>query len=419
MVLAHSQHPKRTKTAIVDSYLFSGLKVIDCATVIAAPAAAMILADFGADVIKIEQPGAGDMLRILSDIDTTPNAGNDWFWQVGGRNKRGIQLDMKSDDGRDILRRLVAQADVFITNHPHPVRESLGVTYDELRTINPRLIYASLTAYGEDGPERDRKGFDQLAYWARSGLMDLMREPGTMPTQGLAGMGDFPTSVALYASIVTALLHRERTGEGGMAHTSLLANGVWSAAGIMQGAMAGGDMAGFRETNQVYNPMLRPYETADGRWLQFNMIRDEELLTRLFIALDATHLLTDPRFVDLVTMFGPQRAALGAELAAVVETKPADEWMSILQAADLPVNLVGVIEETAVDPQVRINQIAVQPDDDEMAPEWIINHPVKATSVEQVGPRRAPHLGEHADEVLTELGYAADDIAVLRDRGVI
>ncbi|MFP6837053.1 MAG: CoA transferase, partial [Pseudomonadales bacterium] len=156
----------------MDQYLFSGLKVIDCATVIAAPAAAMMLADFGADVVKIEQPGGGDMLRLLSDIATTPDAGNDWFWQLDGRNKRSVALDLKSDEGMEILRKLVAGCDVFITNQPYSVRESLGLRYEDLGPLNPKMIYASLTAYGERGPERNRKGFDQLAYWARSGLMD-------------------------------------------------------------------------------------------------------------------------------------------------------------------------------------------------------------------------------------------------------
>ncbi len=243
----------------MSDYLFSGLKVIDCATVIAAPAAAMMLADYGADVIKIEQPGEGDMLRMLGDIPTTPYADSDWFWQLDGRNKRGVALDLKQPAGMEILRKLVAGCDVFITNQPYSVRESLGITYEDLKPLNPGMIYASLTAYGEKGPERQRKGFDQLAYWARSGLMELMREPGTMPTQGLPGMGDHPTGVALYAGIVTALLNRERSGEGSMVETSLLANGLWSAAGIAQGVMADGDMPLYRSLNESPPAMMRPY----------------------------------------------------------------------------------------------------------------------------------------------------------------
>ena len=169
-------------------YLLSGLKVVDCATVIAAPAAAMMLADFGADVIKIEQPGEGDMLRMLSGIRGFETESN-WFWELDGRNKRSIALDLKSEQGMEVLHKLVQECDVFITNQPYGVRESLGLTYEALRALNDSMIYASLTAYGEKGPERDRKGFDQLAYWARSGLMDLMRAPDTRPTQGLPVWG--------------------------------------------------------------------------------------------------------------------------------------------------------------------------------------------------------------------------------------
>ena len=137
----------------MDTYLFSGLKVLDVATVIAAPAAAMMLADFGAEVIKIERPGAGDMLRSLSNMPDTPDAGSNWFWQMDGRNKRSLTLDLKSEDGKEILRRLVQDCDVYITNQPYSVRESLGLTYEHLRPLNPAMIYASLTAYGEKGPE--------------------------------------------------------------------------------------------------------------------------------------------------------------------------------------------------------------------------------------------------------------------------
>ena len=397
----------------MSEYLFSGLKVIDCATVIAAPAAAMMLADYGADVIKIEQPGGGDMLRMLGDLRTTPDADSDWFWQLDGRNKRGMALDLKQPAGMDILRKLVAGCDVFITNQPYSVRESLGITYEDLKPLNPKMIYASLTAYGEKGLERQRKGFDQLAYWARSGLMELMREPGTRPTQGLPGMGDHPTGVALYAGIVTALLKRERTGEGAMVETSLLANGLWSAAGIAQGVMADGDMPMYRSLNESPPVMLRPYETSDRRWLQFNMIRTEELQSLLFVALDAPELLTDPRFSSQELMF-ENREPLGLELQEIIEQKTAEHWLVTFDSFELPVNLVATVEESKSDPQVLQNQMAIVPTDDRIKTPLIINHPIQISNIAKVGPTCAPMLGEHNEEILGELGFDAEEISHLQ-----
>ena len=247
----------------MDQYLFEGLKVIDAATVIAGPAAAMMMADFGADVIKIEEPRRGDMLRWLSNMPDTDPGGENYMWQMDGRNKRSIALDLKDPRGLKVLQDLIAQCDVFITNMPYPSRESFKLCYDDVKHLNPTLIYASLTAYGEIGEEKDRKGFDQLAYWARSGLMDLMREPGTRPTQGLPGMGDHPTAVSIYAGIVTALLKRERTGEGSFVQTSLLANGLWSISATAQGVMAGGDMQQTRESAVRPGFSFRVYQ-AEG-----------------------------------------------------------------------------------------------------------------------------------------------------------
>jgi formyl-CoA transferase len=402
----------------VSDYLFSGLKVIDCATVIAAPAAAMMLADYGADVIKIEQPGEGDMLRMLGDIPTTPYADSDWFWQLDGRNKRGVALDLKQPAGMEILRKLVAGCDVFITNQPYSVRESLGIIYEDLKPLNPGMIYASLTAYGEKGPERQRKGFDQLAYWARSGLMELMREPGTMPTQGLPGMGDHPTGVALYAGIVTALLNRERSGEGSMVETSLLANGLWSAAGIAQGVMADGDMPLYRSLNESPPAMMRPYETLDGRWLQFNMIRNEDLQSLLFVALDAPELLADPRLSSQELMF-ENRELLGRELQKIIEQNAAKHWLKIFDSYELPVNLVALVEESKNDPQVLQNQMVVAPEDDRIKTPLIIEHPIQISNVPKVGPTCAPALGEHTGEVLADLGYTVAEVTRLRESGVI
>ena len=401
----------------MSDYLLSGLKVIDCATVIAAPAAAMMLADFGAEVIKIEQPGDGDMLRMLSDISGFDTDSN-WFWELDGRNKRSIALDLKSEKGMEVLRKLVSECDVFITNQPYDIREKFGLTYDALRPLNEGMIYASLTAYGEKGGERDRKGFDQLAYWARSGLMDLMREPGTRPTQGLPGMGDHPTGVSLYAGIMTALLQKERTGVGGMVHTSLLANGLWSVAGVAQGVMAGGDSINYRNRSRSYSSMMCPYKTKDERWLQFNMIRNEELLSILLTALDALHLLADERFMTPELMF-ENREELTGELQDIVIAKNSKEWLSIFESFDLPVNLVAVVEETKDDLQILENEMAVVPKGDDMVTSLIINHPVKVSSLDQVGPRKAPELGEHGTEILKELGYNDAQIEAMLEQRVI
>ena len=401
----------------MSDYLLSGLKVIDCATVIAAPAAAMMLADFGADVIKIEQPGEGDMLRMLSDISGFETDSN-WFWELDGRNKRSIALDLKSEKGMEVLHKLVSDCDVFITNQPYGIRDKFGLTYEALRPLNEGMIYASLTAYGEKGSERDRKGFDQLAYWARSGLMDLMREPDTRPTQGLPGMGDHPTGVSLYAGIMTALLQRERTGVGAMVHTSLLANGLWSVAGVAQGVMAGGDSISYRNRSRNYSSMMCPYKTKDERWLQFNMIRNEELLSILLTALDALHLLAEERFMTPELMF-ENRVALSEELQNIVSMKESKEWLSIFGSFDLPVNLVGIVEETKDDRQILENEMAVVPKSDDMATQLIINHPIKVSSVRQVGPKKAPGLGEQGPEILRGLGYNDDQIDTMLEQGVI
>lgn len=401
----------------MSDHVFDGLRVVDAATVIAAPAAAMMLADLGADVIKVERPGRGDMLRSLSPVVPPHEAGNGWFWQMDARNKRSLTLDLKTDRGMEAMRRLIASCDVFITNQPYDSREAMKLTYEDLQPLNPRMIYASLTAYGEQGAERNRKGFDQLAYWARSGLMDLMRERGTTPTQGLPGMGDHPTGVALYAGIVTALLRREQTGEGGMVHTSLLANGLWSVSGIAGAVVAGGTMEHYR-TSHLRSAMMRVYQTRDGRWLQLNMVRNDDLLARLVTAMDAAHILADDRFATPRDMW-QNRGAFGDAIAGIIATRTSDEWQEAFDSLDVPVNRVALVEETATDEQVLANGMAVRPEDDETELPRVLTHPVNATSTPPVTPKRAPRLGEHSEEILAELGYDDATIRAMAERGVI
>ncbi|MCZ6501972.1 MAG: CoA transferase [Gammaproteobacteria bacterium] len=402
----------------MSEYLFSGLKVLDVGTWVAGPVAATILADFGADVIKVEIPGAGDQYRILSGIPGTPDADSEYMWQMDARNKRSLSLNLKTEEGMEVLLKLVAECDVYVTNQPFPMRRALSLNYEDLKKINPSMIYASLSAYGEEGPDRDREGFDLVAYWARTGLMDLVRDPQGKPAQSLPGMGDHPTAVSLYAGIVTALLKRERSGEGSMVHTSLLANGLWAMSCIAQAGFAGGSFERYRKIRATPGFTRNIYETKDGRYLQITMVRSPDDVARMFEALDAGHILEDERFSSPEARW-ENGVALAHELQEILIDKDSDEWMATFAAAEVPATRVGLIEEAMDDPQIRVNDMVVSPSDNDMNVPLIINHPLKISNVVQVGPKRAPEVGEHSDVILKELGYTDDVISTLRDKGVI
>ena len=216
--------------------IFSGLKVVDFASFIAGPSAAVILSDFGADVIKVEPP-SGDLWRHGHQIPPQPQAKDAYPWHLANRNKRGITLDLKSPSASQVLEKLVKWADVLIVNTPHPARKKLKLEYDDVVRWNPRLIYADVTGFGEKGPDAGLPGFDITSYWARSGLLSMTRDAGAPPTWPVAGSGDNATAVGLYSAIVTALYRRERTGKGANVTTSLLAEGVWSASVSIQAAL--------------------------------------------------------------------------------------------------------------------------------------------------------------------------------------
>src|SRR5262245_6059450 len=214
-----------------------GIRVIDAASFIAGPVATTVMADFGAEVIKIEPP-SGDTYRTRGP--GYPPSPYNFPWIVDNRSKRGLALDLRTPDGQRVLHRLVRDADVFVTNTPIETRTRLGVRWEDLAPLNPRLIYGSITAYGERGEEASRPGFDATALWARTGLMDLVRpSPDAAPARSLPGMGDHPTGMSLFGALMAALYQRERTGRGTMVSTSLLANGLWLNAIPVQGILCG------------------------------------------------------------------------------------------------------------------------------------------------------------------------------------
>ncbi|MBV8924873.1 MAG: CoA transferase, partial [Bradyrhizobium sp.] len=277
--------------------IFDGLKVLDCASFIAAPAAATVLSDFGAHVIKIEPPGSGDPYRNLPNLPGYPHSEHNFAWLLEGRNKKSLALDLTRPEAQAVLYKLVAETDVFITNMPPQVRAKLGITYDHLAHRNHRLIYASFTGYGEKGEEANKPGFDSNAYWARSGLMDLVRaDEETTPARSVAGMGDHPCAMALYGAIVTALYQRERTGKGSHVATNLMANGIWANGVMAQAKLVGAKFSRRRPREQALNAVTNHYRCKDGRWLILSLLNEERQFPTLARCMGREDLVTDERF---------------------------------------------------------------------------------------------------------------------------
>src|ERR1700757_2489951 len=275
--------------------IFSGLKVVDLASFIAGPSAAVILSDFGAEVIKVEPP-SGDFWRKANKLPPQPLAGDTYPWHLANRNKLGITLDLKSPSAQRVVERLVKWADVIIANTPHPARKKLKLEYDDVVQWNPRLIYADLTGFGEKGPDADLPGFDLTAYWARSGLLFMTRDAGEPPTWPVAGSGDNATAVCIYAAILTALYRRERTGKGSYVTTSLLAAGVWSASVFIQAALCGASFYGLHDRAHPANAAFNVYRSSDGTW--FVLVATPDKVPAVLKALGREDILTDPRFSD-------------------------------------------------------------------------------------------------------------------------
>lgn len=393
--------------------IFSGLKVIDCASWIAAPAAATILSDFGADVIKLEPPGAGDPWRAWTPI---PGRAKEYGWQVTARNKRGLAIDLKQPEGLAVLNRLIATADVFITNFPLSVRDRLKIDHTHLLALNPRLIYGSFTAYGEAGEEADRTGFDATAYWARTGLMDMVRaDETTDPQRSTPGMGDFPSGTGLFAAIVTALYRREKTGKGGLVQSSLVQNGLWANSCYVQSRLFGENISLRPPRSNAPNALANHYKTRDGRWFLMAMHNEQRQLAGFLQAVGLTELVKDARFTT--TELRKQNArALTAILDEIFAAKDFSDWRQILTAAGITFSGMHTVDEALDDQQFRDSGALVPFSDGE---HLTVASPFHIEGEEKVAPRRAPSIGQHNDVLLAEAGYSAADIAKLRSSGVL
>ena len=395
--------------------IFSGLKVVDFASFIAGPGAAVILSDFGADVIKVEPP-AGDLWRHGHQIPPQPQAKDPYPWHLANRNKRGLALDLKSPSAGQVVQRLVEWADVLIVNTPHPARKRLKLEYDDVAAWNPRLIYADLTGFGEKGPDADLPGFDITSYWARSGLLSMTRDAGVPPTWPVAGSGDNATAVGLYSAIVTALYRRERTGKGSYVTTSLLAEGVWAASVSIQAALADAKFYGLHDRKNPANAALNVYRAADDTW--FVLIVTSDKLAAVAKAIGRPDLLTDPRFADPAKLMTnmPQLTAI---LDEVFGAQPMAHWYEILSGVHVTFGAVRGPQEVINDPQLRANDIVVPLEGAGGKVTSTISSPIQIHGVSKVTAKRAPEIGEHNEQILEELGFSAAGIDGLRAGGAV
>ncbi len=396
-----------------------GYRVLDWTQWQQGPVAGAMLADLGADVIKIEDPVQGDGARgfipaLRGTLDSWRNA----YYEGCNRNKRGITLNLKSAKGREIFYRLVEKSDVFLHNFRGSLAVRLGLEYEVLKKYNPRLIYAQVSGFGPEGPEKDFGAFDSLGQ-ARSGLMVDSAEPGMPPQPGAGAIADQSGAIMLAYGVITALLARERHGVGQKVETSMLAAMIWLQATVVQNVLIGGMIRQRQPRTQAGSVMWNYYRCSDGKWVQLADMQPQRHWPNVCRALGITELENDPRFATVES-----RRQNCAELIAIMDgifaSKRQDEWLKILHENDVICCQINSYDDLPNDPQVIANQYIT----DFEHPVWgkipMVGVPVKFSETPGRLWRAAPQYGQHTEEVLMELlGYNWEELGQLREQGVI
>ena len=396
--------------------LLRGVKVVEFASYIAAPAAACMLGDWGADVIKVERPGGDAMRAAFADVKSELK-GNPTF-DMDNRGKRGIVLDIAKPEGRDALARLAADADVFITNVRPAALKRAGLDYDTLKQANPRVVYAIVTGYGLDGPDAHKPGFDVTAFWARSGVGAMTAPKGTDPFMIRSGFGDHITALSTVAAIMAGLFDRERSGHGRLVATSLLASGVYTMGSDLSVQLKFGRVASMRTRDQSINPIGNVFRSADGRWFLHNPRgggSSRDWIEFCKIA-ERPDLVEDERFRT-----GRDRRAnspaLIAELDKAFAELPFEEIARRLDAADLVWSPLQTPADVANDPQVAASGALLQVEEEDGGTYPSPAAPMRFPGADVSVRPRSPHLGEHTRQVLAELGYDAQQIEAMYEAG--
>ena len=387
--------------------------MIDAASFLAGPAAATVLADFGAEVVKIESL-SGDPYRTLKG-----NFQTDYNWLLTSRNKKSLAVDLKRKEGQDILQRLAAKADVFISNFFGDQLKRYRIDYPLLSKLNPRLIFAQVSGYGLAGNEAGRRSFDATAWWARSGLMESMRHQHGDPVAPAPGMGDQATSMSMFGVIAAALYRRERTGRGGYVSTSLYANGIWNNGMALQAAIAGLDFSARRQSRGSHNPFISIYRTADDGYMFLNIVNPAREWPWLALALGHAEWTDDERFQDVPSMIRNRHELLRL-LADAFSGMSAKNAERELLRHEVTFSRVVPTREVVNDPQALANDCIVPAEPGSEDYSMAVNSPVEMEGEPKRAPGRAPDIGAHSQEVLHKyLGMPDVAIEKLVGDGVI
>lgn len=393
--------------------VLEGIKVLDLASMWAAPLIGAYLADQGAEVIKVEPPW-GDQARRTFSSPPLPN-GLSRSWLVASRGKKGIAIDIAKPEGKEIVYALVKGSDVLITNFRPPVARRLGYDYESLRTINQGLVYARVGAYGEQGPYAGKRGYDRI-FQALSGMMRKSGPEG-MPRNAGIWAADMSAPWAMCYGITLALMHREKTGEGQEVSTSLLQMSMaMQAVDLVRADSEAGPDA---ESGEEYanQPLYLPYQCSDGEWVNIVVITDKEF-QGLCEALEITDVLEDARFSTPLGRI-QNGEALGQLLAGVFSTQPLVEWLRILEDHDVPCAPVLGSKEVFDSPQINANGFMAKVDYPGVGETQMIGVPIALSGNPGGVGARAPGLGEHTQQVLTSLGYSNKRIDELERDGVV
>jgi crotonobetainyl-CoA:carnitine CoA-transferase CaiB-like acyl-CoA transferase len=396
--------------------VMDGIKVLEVAEHGFVPSAAAILADWGADVVKVER-ATGDPLRAIMGAGFVADTGDfNFLFEQFNRNKRGVAIDLRNDDGRATLDRLLEWADVFITNFLPSARTKLRIQPEDVWAVNPRLVYARGHGQGQRGPDADQGGFDSVSYWSRGGIGHMLTPPGGPFIMQRGAMGDAPSGAFLAGGVGTALFQRERTGKGVLVDVALLGAAVWTlAVDLVPTSILEHDPDKFGAT-VLSSPLVGPYATVDGRWIVLNMLDPERHWAPTCRALGLDALIDHPDYATTASRTD-NKAALRELFVEAIGRQTLADLEVALRAHDTVFSALAAPTEVLADPQVIANDyLPHHPEHDRAR---LASGPVQFDMETTVVRRRAPNVGEHTDEVLAEVGLSAAQIAALRSSGAI